>query len=112
MSLRITPDAMNLLMKHNYKGNVRELENILEQAAITADNDVIDTEHLTVNSGKNFLDDCLGVVDGLSLKELEKKYIIKVLEKTNGNKKKASELLGIDRKTLYNKINEFEIKND
>jgi len=112
MSLRITPDAMNLLMKHNYKGNVRELENILEQAAITANNEVIDVNHLTINSGKNFLDDCLGVADGLSLKDLEKKYIMKVLEKTNGNKKKASELLGIDRKTLYNKLHEYDIEGD
>jgi two-component system response regulator PilR (NtrC family) len=64
--LKITSDAMNLLMEHDFKGNVRELENILEQAALTANNDVIEVNHLTVNSGKNFLDDCLGVADGLS----------------------------------------------
>lgn len=105
--IKIAPDAITLLTKHNYKGNVRELENILEQAAVSATNSKIEVRNLTISEDKNFLDDCLANTDGMSLKDLEKKYILKVLETTNGNKKKAAEKLGIDRKTLYNKLTEF-----
>lgn len=107
--IRISSDAVTLLTKHNYKGNVRELENILEQAAVSASNNLIEVKDLTISEDKNFLDDCLGNANGMSLKDLEKKYILKVLETTNGNKKKASEKLGIDRKTLYNKLSDFGI---
>jgi DNA-binding NtrC family response regulator len=105
--IKIAPDAITLLTKHNYKGNVRELENILEQAAVSATNNKIEVQNLTISEDKTFLDDCLANTEGMSLKDLEKKYILKVLETTNGNKKKAAEKLGIDRKTLYNKLNEF-----
>lgn len=105
--IKIAPDAITLLTKHNYKGNVRELENILEQAAVSATNSKIEVRNLTISEDKTFLDDCLANTDGMSLKDLEKKYILKVLETTNGNKKKAAEKLGIDRKTLYNKLTEF-----
>ncbi len=105
--IKIAPDAITLLTKHNYKGNVRELENILEQAAVSTTNNKIEVKNLTISEDKNFLDDCLGNTNGMSLKNLERKYILKVLETTNGNKKKAAEKLGIDRKTLYNKLAEF-----
>jgi len=105
--LKISTEAINLLMNHNYKGNVRELENILEQAAITAFDEIIDAKHLNISQDFNFVDDTLNDSEGLSLKNLERKYILKILESTNGNKKKASELLGVDRKTLYNKIAEY-----
>ena len=105
--IKIAPDAITLLTKHNYKGNVRELENILEQGAVSATNGRIEIKNLTVSEDKSFLDDCLANTDGMSLKDLERKYILKVLETTNGNKKKAAEKLGIDRKTLYNKLSEF-----
>jgi DNA-binding NtrC family response regulator len=105
--IKIMPDAITLLTKHNYKGNVRELENILEQAAVSSTNNKIEVKNLTISEEQNFLDDCLGNANGMSLKDLEKKYILKILETTSGNKKKAAEKLGIDRKTLYNKLGEF-----
>jgi DNA-binding NtrC family response regulator len=112
--LRITPEALNLLMQHNYKGNVRELENILEQAAITTTNDLIEINHFTFpksfRQDQNILNDCLNRADNISLKNLEKIYIKKILDGVNGNKSKASEILGIDRKTLYNKISEYNLQ--
>lgn len=107
--LKISSDAISLLSKHKYKGNIRELENILEQAAVSATNNRIEVKNLSISEDNDFLDDCLSNANGMSLKDLEKKYILKVLETTNGNKKKASEKLGIDRKTLYNKLSEFGI---
>ncbi|MDD5362195.1 MAG: sigma-54 dependent transcriptional regulator [Ignavibacteria bacterium] len=106
-TLSISPDALKLLMNHNYKGNIRELENILEQAAITAPNGSIEPKHISTNGEKNYFEEYLSNSSGISLKELEKKYILKMLEISNGNKKKTAELLGIDRKTLYNKLSEF-----
>ncbi|MCX6160132.1 MAG: sigma-54 dependent transcriptional regulator [Ignavibacteriae bacterium] len=112
--LRITPEALNLLMQHNYKGNVRELENILEQAAITTTNDLIEINHFafpkSFRQDQNILNDCLNRADNISLKNLEKIYIKKILDGVNGNKSKASEILGIDRKTLYNKISEYNLQ--
>lgn len=105
--IKIAPDAITLLTKHNFKGNVRELENILEQGAVSTTNNKIEVRNLTISEDKTFLDDCLANTDGMSLKDLERKYILKVLETTSGNKKKAAEKLGIDRKTLYNKLTEF-----
>lgn len=107
--IKISADAITLLTKHSYKGNVRELENILEQASVSASNNKIEARDLSISEDQNFLEECLSNANGMRLKDLEKKYILKVLEDNKGNKKKAAEKLGIDRKTLYNKLNEFGI---
>ncbi len=108
--LLITTEALSMLMKHNYKGNIRELENILEQSAITAQKGIIDVKHITTNGDRNYFEDYINESNGVSLKELEKKYILKVLEISGGNKKRTAEILGIDRKTLYNKLSEFNME--
>jgi len=108
--LSITTEALSMLMKHNYKGNIRELENILEQSAITAQKGIIDVKHITTNGDRNYFEDYINESNGVSLKELEKKYILKVLEISGGNKKRTAEILGIDRKTLYNKLSEFNME--
>ena len=108
--LSITADALSMLMKHSYKGNIRELENILEQSAITAQKGIIDVKHITTNGDRSYFEDYINESNGVSLKELEKKYILKVLEISGGNKKRTAEILGIDRKTLYNKLSEFNME--
>jgi DNA-binding NtrC family response regulator len=106
----ITSDTLKLLMNHRWAGNVRELENLLEQAAISANKNII-----TINEFKSFVkeDEIMNSMDNpeaTSLDEMEKKYIAKVLIDTEFNKQKASKILGIDRKTLYKKIKEYNIK--
>ncbi len=108
--LSVTTEALSMLMKHNYKGNIRELENILEQSAITAQKGIIDVKHITTNGDRSYFEDYINESNGVSLKELEKKYILKVLEISGGNKKRTAEILGIDRKTLYNKLSEFNME--
>jgi DNA-binding NtrC family response regulator len=81
---------------------VRELEHTIERAVIFSTHPIILPEHLP----GNLLDEVKGVEpllprELLPLREMEKKYIMKVLQETKGNKKKASEILGIDRTTLY-----------
>jgi DNA-binding NtrC family response regulator len=105
----ITPGALDALTNHKWKGNVRELENVLEQAAILTTNNTIDTKHFNFVDLGNSFDECLKNANNLSLNELEKRYIQQILEDNNWNKAKASQILNIDRKTLYKKIKDYNI---
>jgi DNA-binding NtrC family response regulator len=105
----ITPMALDVLMKHKWKGNVRELENVLEQAAIITTNEIIDVKHFSFLDLSDNVEDCLKNANDISLDELEKRYIQKVLEENEWNKAKASQILKIDRKTLYKKIKDYNI---
>ncbi|MCJ7664432.1 MAG: sigma-54 dependent transcriptional regulator [Desulfobacterales bacterium] len=98
----ISPEALEVLTRYSWPGNVRELEHTIERAVILSIHPIILPEDLPQKiheegKGTTFL------LSGkpLSLKELEKKYVLEVLEETKGNKKKAAEILGIDRTTLY-----------
>lgn len=96
----ITPEASAILQRYDWPGNIRELENVIQRSVIMCDR-AIDVEHLP-NSLKHTID--FPVSKLLPLKEIEKKYIEKVLNETNNNKTKAAEILGIDRKTLRSKL--------
>jgi DNA-binding NtrC family response regulator len=99
--------AEAVLLDYDWPGNVRELENVIERAVILCETDVITKEYLSV-TGKASSD----IYHELpQLKEVEKDYILKVLEKTGGNQTKASRLLGVDRKTLYLKLKKYGIEN-
>ncbi len=96
----ITPEASAILERYDWPGNIRELENVIQRSVIMCDR-AIDVEHLP-DSLKHTID--FPVSKLLPLKEIEKKYIQKVLNETNNNKTKAAEILGIDRKTLRSKL--------
>ncbi len=104
----ITADALNALSSYSYKGNIRELENILEQAALSTSDNLIDEIHLKLNR-PNQTNELVLKSDNISLEELELKYILQVLEKTNGNKMKAAEILKINRKTLSKKLKDYNL---
>ena len=94
-------DAMAWLLKQRWPGNVRQLENVVERAATLAKGPSIGAEDLATDS--------LGPVGSASqlrptLEELEREYIFKVLHYTTWQKKKASEILGINASTLYRKL--------
>lgn len=99
--LKISEDALQILMRYPWPGNIRELENCIQHAIIMCDKqlEVKDLpEHLKYKI--DFPEE-----DSLqSLKEVERRHILKVLEATNNNKSKAAEILQIDRKTLRDKI--------
>ncbi len=106
----ITARAKMVLMEYDWPGNIRELLNILERAAIVAEK-TIDVEHLPnqftglqVSKGKIEIPD-----EGLSLDEVEKDLIIGALQRAEGNKTRAAELLGITRRRLYSMMERFEI---
>lgn len=105
----ITQQALESLTKHKWKGNVRELENVLEQAAIITTDNFIDIKHFNFVDLSDPMEECLKKTNNMSLNELEKKYILHILEDSNWNKAKASQILNIDRKTLYKKIKDYNI---
>jgi DNA-binding NtrC family response regulator len=106
----ITPEAMGILMKYDWKGNVRELENVLGRAAITSADDELGADNFKFLKSADDNDDPILMLDGMDLKSIEKLYIKKILEENKWNKLKASNVLGIDRKTLYKKIKEYGLE--
>jgi two-component system response regulator AtoC len=98
----IAPEALEILTQYSWPGNVRELEHTIERAVILSIHPIILPEDLP-RKMYGEIQEAEFLLPGkpLSLKELEKKYVLKMLEETKGNKKKAAEILGIDRTTLY-----------
>ncbi|MCL7762881.1 sigma-54 dependent transcriptional regulator [Polaribacter sp. Z014] len=99
--LKMTPEALEVLINYNWPGNIRELENVIQRAIIMSDR-FVDVEHLPEHI--KYQIDFSKTNKLLSLKEFEKTYILKVLQATNNNKTKAAEILQIDRKTLREKL--------
>ncbi len=97
-------DAMELLSAYRWPGNVRELENVIERAIIVCDKDMIGAEDLSLPSYAS-----VETSMNPSLEEMEKTYILQVLKEAGGNQSRASQLLGIDRKTLYLKLKKYGI---
>jgi two-component system response regulator AtoC len=98
----ISPEALEIITQYSWPGNVRELEHAVERSVILSIHPIILPEDLPRKLFEETKRPEAEIPEEpLSLRELEKRYVMKVLEKTGGNKKKASEILGIDRATLY-----------
>ncbi len=100
-----TSEALELLSAYRWPGNVRELENVVERAVIVCEADRIGAEDLSISSYAAVAEMNVNP----SLEEMEKTYILRVLKETGGNQSRASQLLGIDRKTLYLKLKKYGI---
>ena len=109
--LSLDSGAIQTLMRHDWNGNVRELENVIERAAITSLSDnLTKNEFRFITDGDNPDSSIDGFETAHGLKDLEKLYITKVLAENGWNKMKAAQNLGIDRKTLYKKIREYGLE--
>ncbi len=98
----ISPEALEALIRYSWPGNVRELEHTVERAVILSIHPIILPEDLPRKILEETGDrEILPSEKSPSLKEVEKRYVLQVLQETKGNKKKAAEILGIDRTTLY-----------
>ena len=104
---KISSEAMDFLTKHNWQGNVRELENAIERAVVVSQSDIIERNDLPfqISNGNNYYDEA-----DKSLEALEKKHIALILRESDWNISKTAKLLRIDRVTLYNKINKYDLK--
>ena len=105
----VSKDALKLLLNYSWPGNVRELENVIQRAMTLSQHEVILPEDLPATviqtPDKKLVEKALE--ENFTLDQLEKEYIKKVLIEAGGNKSKAAEILGLDRKTLYRKLEEL-----
>jgi len=104
--IQLSKAAVDCLKLHSWPGNIRELRNALEQAAILGDGKQITPSDLPPEIGKIGRGQMKFLLKPLA--EVEKQYILRALEETGGNKAKTAKLLGISRETLYQKIKRFE----
>jgi two-component system, NtrC family, response regulator HydG len=108
-----SPEVMAVFQSYSWPGNIRELKNVIKRSVLLSKTNIIAIESLphelanynpSENNGSN----------GNDLKNLKEKIeyqrIVAVLEKTKYNKSKAAQILNIDRKTLYNKMKQFDIE--
>ena len=106
---RISPQAMCILMNYNFPGNVRELENIIQRAVALAESEVIQIGDLPSDLQKLEFSTLEG--EGLlSLAEMEKQHIEKVLNMTAFNTSLASNILDIPRTTLWRRVKKFGLE--
>ncbi len=100
-------EAMERLLAHPWRGNARELENVVERALALSDVETLGPEDVPLPGapapeaprGEDFL--AAAAAHGMTLHELDERYTEQVLRATGGNKVQAARILGIDRKTLY-----------
>ena len=109
--LSIAPDALALLTVYGWQGNVRELENTIERAVALARGAILTVEDLPQKIRESSSQTSAILENAkakrLTLDELEREYILEILRESGGNKSRAAETLGLDRKTLYRKLDDY-----
>ncbi len=100
---KISPEAMRILTEYSWPGNVRELRSVINKAMIFARTDTITPQDLPSELRRT-----APLSPQKTLEDVEKDYILAVLERTGGNQSEAAKILGINRKTLYKKIHKFQ----
>jgi two-component system response regulator AtoC len=108
----IADDVISVFMSHDFPGNVRELEHIIERAVILADGDTIKFKHLPMRFHGADVAPADANKKFMTIAEMEKKYILEVLKAAGGNKSKTAELLGISRAALWRKLKKFKEENN
>ncbi|MCW9706556.1 sigma-54-dependent transcriptional regulator [Fodinibius salsisoli] len=103
----IDDDVLSLLEDYPWRGNIRELKNIIERAAILAEEDHITADLLPPELRQN--SQTAIVSPSSTLEEVERSHIKRVLDDVDGNKTKAAEILGIGTSTLYRKIESYNL---
>ncbi len=101
----VTPDAMKILMDYDWPGNVRELENAIERAVVLSKSRTLRKEDFGFLCGPS-----MPAPKDQSLREMEKRYILKVLEDCNWNITRAARVLDINRVTLHKMIKRYGLK--
>lgn len=113
-SFNVTPEALAILTAYSWPGNVRELENAIESAMALAEGWLITPQDLPErirSGGRSSTLLARGRERRMTIQELEKEYILETLRLTNGNKSRAAEILGFDRRTLHRKLDEYRAQD-
>ncbi|MCC7202999.1 MAG: sigma-54-dependent Fis family transcriptional regulator [Nitrospirae bacterium] len=104
---KISDEAVDVLISHDWKGNIRELENVVERAILIADGDTLLPGHLMIEGKRDSRNTPSSISAGMSVREMETALILKTLEDVNWNRTKAAKLLNIGIRTLRNKLSEY-----
>lgn len=105
---RFSNEAMRALMTHTWPGNVRELENAVEHALTMGSGEMLMPEDLPVSvtaPERDIVDEA--ALDNVTLAEVERRYILRILEKMDSHQIKTAQVLGIDRRTLYRRLRQY-----
>lgn len=112
--ITLSPQVLQLFIGYSWPGNVRELKNVLEQASVLADRDVIEPHHLPEIINRqglmvmaNNLNGEIALDDKLMI--MEKEMIINALKMTRGIQTKAANILGINQRSLWHRIKKLNI---
>ncbi len=111
----ISTEAMEVLMSHHWPGNVRELRNVIERAVVICQDEQIEKRHLPARiTGQqtSLATDALTIPIGMPLEEVERRVILSTLARTDYNKTRTAETLGISLKTLHNKLKAYREAGD
>jgi transcriptional regulator with PAS, ATPase and Fis domain len=103
-------DALAILMEHDYPGNIRELQNIIEHAFVLCHNGLIQLQHLPEYLRDHTRHEIFGGMGGASLKSMERTLIEESLRRHAGNRTLAAKELGINPSTLFRKIKSLRIE--
>ena len=103
----ITPAAMKILESYDWPGNVRELRNAVERMVVLSPGGQIDVKDVPDFSRAPSVSPALQVIPAGTLEETEKARILAALEQVHGNRSRAAQVLGISRRTLYRKLDEY-----
>jgi PAS domain S-box-containing protein len=106
----VSDEVLGVLMNHDYPGNARELENIIEHAFILCRDSVIEIDHLPPELVRRVTGHRAATGSPTTLRSMEITHIANTLRQTNGNRKAAAELLGIHPSTLFRKIRDLQIE--
>ena len=109
----ISKEAMEVLCDYDWPGNVRELENVLERTVLLEDRDILTADSFPEKILMRQRGAAASLFEGTpraTLEDLEKEYLIKVLDSVSWQKKKASNILGINASTLYRKIQRYGLE--
>lgn len=108
---QLTQEALKTLLQYHWPGNMRELENILEQASAFCEDAQIDVEQIPLRQTAGGINTTsIRPLAGLTLEELERLTIHQTLETCGGNRARTARMLGISEKTIYNKMAKFGLK--
>ena len=106
----VDQEAMYLLERYPWPGNIRELRNVIERGTILAESEFVESRHLPptlISRGEASLP-TLTISPGTTVDEVERRLILLTLDHTRNNKTRAAEILGISLKTLHNKLNRMK----
>jgi len=114
----VSPEALALMMRHPWTGNVRELQNCIERAVILCDGRAVQPEHLglstiaPVEEASPPVSGSLLEASSAAVRAVESRMIERILRETGGNKSKAAEILQVSYKTLLTKIKDYGLERD